>query len=332
MTKLSRTDIERARERIHGRILRTPLRRSASLSKQSGAPVSLKHEQLQTTGSFKLRGATNAVLSLTTDARQRGVITVSTGNHGRALAHASAQEGVACTVCMSSLVPQNKLENIRALGAQIHIIGRSQDEAELEAKRLAKEHGMVMVHPFDQTDIIAGQGTLGLEIIEEAPEAECLVVPLSGGGLAAGVALAAKAAKPRLRVIGVSMARGAAMAASLNAGHPIEVEELPTLADALGGGIGLDNRHTFAMARDLLDEVVLVEEAEISAAIAHVWREESEMVEGAGAVGVAALVAGKVRTSGPTIIILSGRNIDPNLHRSIIEGKPVAASTLGAGE
>ena len=329
MSKVSLADIEVARGRISGRVLRTPLRRSASLSEHARAPVSFKHEQLQATGSFKLRGATNAVLLLTADERERGVITVSTGNHGRALAHATAREGVACTVCMSSLVPQNKLEGITALGARVRIIGRSQDEAEIGAKRLAQEHAMVMVHPFDQTEIIAGQGTLGLEIMEEAPETECLVVPLSGGGLAAGVALAAKTVKPGLRVIGVSMARGAAMAASLEAGRPVEVEELPTLADALGGGIGLENRHTFAMARDLLDEVVLVEEEEIAAAIAHVWREQGEVVEGAGAVGIAALLADKIRIAGPTIVILSGRNIEARLHGRIIEG---LASDPGANE
>ncbi|MBV8962596.1 MAG: hydroxyectoine utilization dehydratase EutB [Hyphomicrobiales bacterium] len=332
MSKVSFTDIQLARGRISGRVLRTPLRRSASLSERTGAPVLFKHEQLQTTGSFKLRGATNAVLSLTADLRKRGVITVSTGNHGRALAHAASQVGIACTVCVSSLVPRNKVEEISALGARVRIIGRSQDQAEIGAKRLAAEHGMVMVHPFDQTEIIAGQGTLGLELIEEAPETECLVVPLSGGGLAAGVALAAKTVKPGLRVIGVSMARGAAMAASLRAGRPVEVEELPTLADALGGGIGLENRHTFALARDLLDEVVLVEEAEIAAAIAHVWREHAEVVEGAGAVGTAALLADKVRIAGPTIVILSGRNIEARLHGRIIEDHAVTASDLGASE
>jgi threonine dehydratase len=312
-------DIEAARRRIAGSVLRTPLRPSASLSARAGAPVSLKHEQLQETGSFKLRGATNAVLSLTPDERARGVVTVSTGNHGRGLAYAAAQEGVPCTVCMSSLVPRNKRDGIAALGARVHVVGRSQDESEIGAKQLADEHGLVMVHPFDQTEIIAGQGTLGLEIMEQAPETECLLVPLSGGGLAAGVALAAKTRKPTLRVIGVSMALGAAMAASLKAGRPVEVEELPTLADALGGGIGLANRHTFAMARDLIDEVVLVEEAEIAAGIAHAWREEGELVEGAGAVGIGAVLADKVRLSGPTSIVLSGCNIDAKLHRRIVE-------------
>jgi len=313
-------DIEAARRRIAGRVLRTPLRPSASLSERAGLPVLLKHEQRQITGSFKLRGAVNAVLSLTAEQRGRGVVTVSTGNHGRGLAHAAALDGVPCTVCMSSLVPQNKRDGIAALGAAIRIFGRSQDEAEIGAKALAREQKLVMVHPFDQSEIIAGQGTLGLEIIEAAPELECLLVPLSGGGLAAGVALAAKTVKPELRVIGVSMARGAAMAESLRAGRPIEVEELPTLADALGGGIGLENRLTFAMARDLLDDVVLVEEAEIAAAIAHAWRSEGEIVEGAGAVGLAAILAGKIHPAGPTIVVLSGGNIDPQLHRRIIAG------------
>lgn len=332
MNTITFDDIKSARRRIAGRVLRTPLRPSASLSGRGDVRVSLKEEQRQHTGSFKLRGATNAVLSLTPEERGRGVVTVSTGNHGRGLAHATAQEGVSCIVCMSSLVPANKLEGIRALGATVRIAGRSQDEAEIEAKWLAREEGLALVHPFDQSEIIAGQGTLGLEIMEEAPETDCLLLPVSGGGLAAGVALAAKSMKPSLQVIGVSMVRGAAMAASLDAGHPVEVEELPTLADALGGGIGLDNRYTFAMVRDLLDEVVTVEEAEIAAAIAHVWREEGETVEGAGAVGIGALLAGKICLAGPTVVIISGRNIDAELHRRIVGGEVVdAAGVAGSG-
>jgi threonine dehydratase len=292
----------------------------------------LKHEQRQLTGSFKLRGATNAVLALTPEQRARGVVAVSTGNHGRALAYAAAKEGVACTVCMSSLVPANKLDGIKALGAATRIAGRSQDEAEIEANRLVRDEGVTMVHPFDDRAVIAGQGTLGLEIMEAAPETEYLLVPLSGGGLAAGVAIAAKSAKPSLRIIGVSMARGAAMAASLKAGHPVEVEELPSFADSLGGGIGLENRHTFAAARDLLDAVILLDEDEIAAAIAHAYRAEQEIVEGAGAVGIGAILAGKISLAGPTAVLLTGRNIDMDLHRRIICGEPIDLNApAGAG-
>ena len=239
-------DIYRARQAIGARIRRTPLAASDSLTRQVGAPVHLKLEHLQITGSFKLRGALNAVARLSPEDRSKGVVAVSTGNHGRGLAFAAAQAGVRCLVCMSRLVPRNKVAAIEALGAEIRIVGASQDEAQLEADRLVAE-GMTLVPPFDHPDIIAGQGTLGLEIIEDLPEVETLIVPLSGGGLIAGVARAIKSAAARIRVVGVTMERGCAMYQSQRAGKPVEVEELPTLADALGGGIGLDNRYTFAM-------------------------------------------------------------------------------------
>ncbi|TJW70447.1 MAG: pyridoxal-phosphate dependent enzyme, partial [Mesorhizobium sp.] len=198
----------------------------------------------------------------------------------------------------------------------------SQDDAQQEVDRLVAEEGLVMLPPFDHPDIIAGQGTLGLEIMEQVPDAANVLVPLSGGGLAAGVAAAVKGMSPATKVIGVSMARGAAMKASLDAGRPVQAEELPTLADSLGGGIGLDNRLTFAMCRGLLDDVILLSEDEIAAGIRHAYAEEREIVEGAGAVGIGALLSGKVKPSGSTVLILSGRNIDMSLHRRIVCGDP----------
>ncbi|MFA7433468.1 MAG: hydroxyectoine utilization dehydratase EutB [Gemmobacter sp.] len=313
-------DIETARDRIAARIRRTPLEPSPSLSALCGVPVALKCEHHQITGAFKLRGATNAVLSLPPEALARGVVTVSTGNHGRAIAHAAKAEGARAVVCMSRLVPMNKRDAIAALGAETRIAGRSQDEAEVEAERLARDDGLTLIPPFDAPEVVAGQGTLGLEIALAQPDLAVLLVPLSGGGLAAGVAAAVKARCPAVRVIGVSMERGAAMAASLAAGRPVAVEEQPTLADSLGGGIGMANRLTFAMCRALLDDVVLLTEAEISAGIRHAYSNEREIVEGAGAVGIAALLAGKVTPDGPTVAILSGRNIDMGLHRRVLDG------------
>ncbi|TIQ61474.1 MAG: pyridoxal-phosphate dependent enzyme, partial [Mesorhizobium sp.] len=194
--------------------------------------------------------------------------------------------------------------------ADVRIVGNSQDDAQQEVDRLVAEEGLVMLPPFDHPDIIAGQGTLGLEIMEQVTDAASVLVPLSGGGLAAGVAAAVKGVSSDTKVIGVSMARGAAMKASLDAGRPVQVEELPTLADSLGGGIGLDNRLTFAMCRDLLDDVILLSEDEIAGGIRHAYEQEREIVEGAGAVGIGALLAGKASTNGPTVLILSGRNID----------------------
>jgi threonine dehydratase len=316
-------EIEAARWRILDHVLRTPTAPSPSLAARCGAPVFLKHEQRQTTGSFKLRGASNALATLAAEAKARGVAAASTGNHGRALAHAAAREGVRCVVCMSALVPANKVEEIRALGAEIRIVGRSQDDAQVEVDRLVREQGYATVPPFDDPAVIAGQGTIGIEIVEDVPDVELVLVPLSGGGLAAGVAAAVTALRPAARVVGVSMARGAAMQASLAAGHPVLVEELPTLADSLGGGIGLDNQHTFAMVRDHLDDVVLLTEAEIAAAIRHAYAVEREILEGAGAVAIAALLARKVAIRGPAVALLSGRNIDMELHRRVVSGAPV---------
>lgn len=314
-------DIRIARDRIAGKVERTPTVLSPSLSEQLGVPVHLKLEHRQTTGSFKLRGASNAVASLNAEQKAQGVVAASTGNHGRALAHAAKLEGMRAVICMSRLVPGNKLDEIRRLGAEVRIVGDSQDDAQQEVDRLVAQEGLMMLPPFDHPDIIAGQGTLGLEMIEQVPDAALVLVQLSGGGLASGVATAIKGVSPGTKIIGVSMARGAAMKASLDAGQPVLVEELPTLADSLGGGIGLDNRMTFAMCRDLLDDVVLLSEDEIAAGIRHTYAQEREIVEGAGAVGIAALLAGKVKSDGPVVVLLSGRNIDMDAHRRIVCGE-----------
>ncbi|WP_046868929.1 hydroxyectoine utilization dehydratase EutB [Microvirga massiliensis] len=320
-------DIVQARSRIADRVRRTPLVPSPSLAIRCGTPVFLKLESHQTTGSFKLRGATNALLSLSDEARLRGLVTASTGNHGRALAYAAREAGVRAVVCMSSLVPDNKVEAVRALGAEVRIVGHSQDDAQEEVDRLVSEQGLTAIPPFDHEAVIAGQGTAGLEIVEDSPQAELILVPLSGGGLAAGVAAAVKGRIPHARVVGVSMERGAAMQASLLAGKPVLVEELETLADSLGGGIGLDNRHTFAMCRDLLDDVVLLSESEIAEGIRHAFMVEGEIVEGAGAVGIAALLAGKVAPKGPVVVLVSGRNIDEVRHRTIVHASITNAHT-----
>lgn len=320
MNTIILSEIEAARRRIEGKIEPTATVSSASLSEIAGVPVFLKMEHRQTTGSFKLRGASNAVARLDADARRRGVVAASTGNHGRALAYAAKLEGVRAVICMSRLVPGNKIAEIRRLGADIRIVGDSQDDAQDEVDWLVETEGLAMVPPFDNADVIAGQGTLGLEMMEVVPAVTTVLVQLSGGGLAAGVAAAVKGLSPSTRVIGVSMQRGAAMKASLDAGRPVPVEEVPTLADSLGGGIGLSNRFTFKMCRNLLDAVVLLTETEIAAGVRHAYAVEREIVEGAGAVGIAAILAGKVKPEGETIVLLSGRNIDMDLHRRIIGG------------
>lgn len=317
------SDIAHVARRIEGRVLRTPLVASRSLTEHCGVPVSLKLEHHQTTGSFKLRGATSAVLSLSPEMRARGVVAASTGNHGRALAHAAKAEGAIATICMSSLVPENKVSEIRRLGANVRIVGRSQDQAQVEVDRLVAEEGLVMVPPFDDRAVVAGQGTLGLEIVADMPDVATILVPLSGGGLAAGVAAAVKGRAPKARVIGLTMARGAAMKASLDAGRPVEVEEVASLADSLGGGIGLENAVTFSMCRALLDDVILLSEEEIAAGMRHAYTQEREIVEGAAAVGIAALLSNRLgRFDGPVAVILSGRNVDMGLHLRVLNADP----------
>ncbi len=233
---------------------------------------------------------------------------------------------------MSSLVPEAKVAGIRALGAEARIVGRSQDDAQREAERLVAEEGLTEISPFDDPLVIAGQGTIGLELMEARPDLDTVLVPLSGGGLAGGIALAVKAIRPEVRVIGVSMDRGAAMHASLTAGRPVEVEEVASLADSLGGGIGLANRLSFPLCRDLLDDVVLVGEAEIYRALQTIYYEDRIVCEGACVVGIAALQAGRLpRPRGAVATIITGRNLDMARARRHHAGPRRAARRDAAG-
>ena len=309
--KVTVKDLYRARAAIAPLVRRTPLVPSPTLGDRIGAAVHLKLETLQDTGSFKIRGASHCLAGMSEAERARGVVTVSSGNHGPAVACAASRLGVRAVVCLSELVPDNKIDNVKHNGGEARIVGRSFDEAAIEAERLISEQGMTLVHAFDDRFVAAGAGTIGLELLEDLPDLDTVVVPLSGGGLIGGIALALKAASRSIRVVGVSMERGAAMIESQRAGRPVQVEELSTLADALGGGIGLENRYTFALVRDAVDDLVTVNEAEIADGIRHAFREERQIVEGAGAVGMAALLAGRVADIGGTVaVVVSGRNID----------------------
>ena len=312
-------DLYLARARIAPWVRRTPLVAAPSLSAVARTPISLKLETAQDTGAFKLRGATNFICASGDGVRERGVVTVSTGNHGRAVAYAARRVGARAVVCMSELVPRNKREAIEALGAEIRIVGRTQDEAEVEAQRLVEEEKLTLVHPFDDPLVIAGQGTAGLEILEDRPEVDTVIVALSGGGLICGVALALKAANPRVRVVAVTMERGAAMYLSVRAGRPVEVEEESSLADSLGGGIGLDNRFTFELTQALVDDYVLVTESQIADAMRHLYRHERIIAEGGGAVSVAAVLAGAVQAlSGNVVCVVSGGNVDMDVFTRIV--------------
>ena len=317
--RITLRDLYVARARIGPWIRRTPLVVSPSLSALGRARIALKLETAQDTGAFKLRGATNFIRAGADMARTRGVVTVSTGNHGRAVAHAARRIGARAVICMSELVPANKRDAIEALGAEARIIGRRQEEAEVEAQRLMREEGLALVHPFDDPLVIAGQGTIGIEILEDQPEVDTVIVPLSGGGLVSGLAIALKAADPRIRVVGVTMEQGAAMYESVRAGRPVDVEEAPSLADSLGGGIGLDNRYTFELIRTLVDDYVLVTEAEIARAMRHLYRNERVIAEGGGAVAVAAVLADKVSgLSGNVVCVVSGGNADMTVFTRIM--------------
>lgn len=308
---VSLDDIEAAKAALVGRVVRTPLVPAPSLSPNGGRIVHLKLETLQPTGAFKLRGSTNKLLRLSEAEKRRGVVTMSTGNHGRGVAFAARALGVRAVICMSKLVPDNKVQAIRAAGAEARIIGDSQDEAEIEAARLVESEGMTFVHPFDDRDVLAGQGTIGLEILEDLADVNSVVVPLSGGGLVGGIALAMKALVPGVRIVGVSMARGAAMIESIRAGHPVPVTEETSLADSLGGGIGLDNRYTFRIVRDLVDDLVVVSEAQIAEAMAHLYWHERLVAEGAAAVGAAVLLHDLADDLSHTVVlIVSGANVD----------------------
>lgn len=330
MPELNLSNIYAARQRMSGVAVATPLVASA-LSGPAGEEILLKLETLQPTGAFKLRGAANAIAVHGDRAREAGVVSVSTGNHGRAVAHAARRTGVRAVICLSDLVPDVKADAIAALGAEVRRIGRSQDEAQREADRLVRDEGMIAIPPFDDPLVVAGQGTIGLELLEARPDLGTIVIPLSGGGLAAGVALAAKSIRPGIRIVGVSMDRGAAMNESIRAGRPVEVEEVPSLADSLGGGIGLDNRVTFGLCRDLLDEVVLVTEQEIYDGMRALYARDRMVAEGASAVGHAALLAGKLRLAGPTAFLITGRNVEMAQFSAVIAGERLSFAGVDVG-
>jgi threonine dehydratase len=300
--------IDEARGRIAGLALRTVLTDSVQLSRSAGVPVSFKGEFAQPSGSFKQRGAANMMVKALAAGPVAGFVTFSTGNHARAVVWVASRLGVPATVCLSRHVPSDKVAVLRALGAEVVVEGDSQDEAGEVARRLEAQRGLRMVHPFDDPDVIAGQGTIGAELLQDAPDLAAVVVPLSGGGLISGIALAVKAARPEVRVIGVSPTGGAAMIDAIRSGAPVRTPEVATLADSLLGGIGLDNAHTFAIVREHVDELVQVDERAIAGAIAAALKWERFVLEGAAAIGIGAILEG-LTLPGPTAVVLTGRQL-----------------------
>ncbi len=303
-------NILKAAQRIESKVLRSPLMYSDSLSGLSEARVFLKLDSLQPGGSFKIRGATNAVALLGEDERRRGVVAASSGNYGTALALAAQREGIKATIVLPKNAPSVKVERIRKAGATILRHGDHYGDSEQEAVRLA-EQGLVLIHPFDDPRVVAGQGTIALEIDQDAPaDLDTTLVPVGGGGLIAGVALGLKPTRPNVEVVGVEPLAAPSLTAALNSGKPVPIEPLPTYAD------GLSPRSTgeisFEVARERIDRVLLLTEDEIMEGCRYCFKELHLVVEPSGAAAVSALIAGKLESKGHSIaIVLSGSNLDP---------------------
>jgi len=309
--------IKDAHKKILQYVNYTPLVHSEYLSNYSN--VKLKLENFQITGSFKLRGALNKLLSLSKSEKEKGVIAVSTGNHGKGVAYASKVLGIKSTIYMSSMVPQYRRKAIENLGAKVEIVGQNSDEADLFAKNLAKEKNISLIHPFDDEDIIIGQGTVGLEMLEQFPDADTIIIPTSGGGLVSGIAQAIKLQKPKIKIISVSMERGPSMYDSLKKGVPVDVEELETLADCLGGSIGLDNKFTFNIVRKYVDDFVLVSEEKIAEGIRINFLEHKIVSEGAAATSIMVVKEKLSSHIGKNIIcLICGGNIDAQLFNKVL--------------
>jgi len=285
----------------------------------AGMHVWLKCENLQRTGSFKVRGAAAALGALARDVKARGVVACSSGNHGRAVAYVAKSMGVPATICVPQWIDPQKLTAIKLNEAQVVADGKTYDESEAEAIRLAQERSLAFVGPFDDLNVIAGQGTLGLELLDQIENLRTVVIPVSGGGLAAGVAHALKSRKADIEVVGVSASSARVMLASLQVGRPVTLPETETLATALAGGIGQQNRYTLQAVQSLVDRHVEVSEEEIADAIRFAAGELKLVIEGGGAVGLAALLARKLGTlEQPCCIVLSGGNIDPKALPSVL--------------
>jgi len=323
VVRVSLADVQRAAQTIGPLALRTPMEGSRWLSSLTGSAVELKCENLQRTGSFKVRGAYTRMSYLSDEERALGVVAASAGNHAQGVALAAQALGIKATVFMPEGAPIPKEKATRGYGADVVFHGRYIEDSLAEARAFQERTGAILIHPFDNADIVAGQGTVGLEILEQAPDVETIVVPCGGGGLLSGIAIAVKAMRPEVRVIGVQAEGAAAYPASLEAGHPVALESMATMADGIA--VGLPGEVTFAMVRDLVDEVITVSEASLSGAVLATLERAKMVVEPAGAAAVAAILDDPSRFSSPTVGVLSGGNIDPLLLGKVIQHGMAAA-------
>jgi threonine dehydratase len=303
--------VEQAGEILQSVARRTPLTHSVSLSEASGAEVYLKWENQQHTGSFKLRGAHNFIASLPSEALAHGLVTASTGNHGAAVGFVAHELGLRATIVLPETVSPFKMQRCRVGGAHVRVEGASYDDAVEVAESLADREGMAYVPATEHPRVMAGQGTIAMEILEDRPETDALIVPVGGGGLITGMAVWAKAVRPTIRVIGAQSTASHTMYESVQAGRVVAVPEEPTLADGIAGGVTANN---LALVQAHVDEMVLAEEEGILHAMEHIRLTEDQTIEGAGALGVAAILQGKLilRRGEVAVVLVSGGNADPS--------------------
>lgn len=301
-------DIRGAAATIEGVAVRTPLREVPALSALVGHPVRLKCEQMQPIGAFKARGAFNAIQRLSADARARGVITYSSGNHGQAVAWAAAKVGIRAVIVMPETAPRMKVARVRELGGEVVFVGVRSVDRKLKAEEICAAEGLEMLPPYDHADVIAGQGTCGAEILDEWPEVETILVPVSGGGLLAGICVAVDGIRPAVNVVAVEPVGAAKLTAAMRAGAPTTLDRTDSMADGL---LTLSvGEMTFPLIQPVVREVVTVTEDDIASAVRFLHREAGLRVEPSGAVTTAALLAGVVKPAGPAAVVVSGGNMD----------------------
>jgi threonine dehydratase len=325
---ISFKDIEAARDRIAGAIYYSPCQHSIPLSEITGMEIFCKLDNLQRTGSFKERGARNALTQLSTEQQKRGVIAASAGNHAQALAYQGILLGIPATVVMPKFAPLIKVNNCQKLGATVVLHGKDFDEAKAHGHEIAKEKGFAYIDGYDDPAIIAGQGTMGLEIVEQVPDLDAVIIPVGGAGLLAGVSLAVKTLRPKTKIVAVEAENVASFSAALEAGKPIKIAMHPTLADGLA--IPQVGSNAFEVAKPLVDLTITVSEEQIALAILRLVELEKSVVEGAAATPLAACMSGKLKQFADkrVVLLLCGGNIDPNVLSRVIERGLVADGRL----
>ena len=323
VSEVSLADVQAARQLLAGVSRTTPLEGSRVLSEAVGGPVWLKCENLQRTGSFKIRGAYVRIARLTEAERAHGVVAASAGNHAQGVALAASLLGCAATVFMPVAAPLPKIAATTAYGATVRLSGHSIDEALVAAGEFASLTGAVLIHPFDHVDVIAGQGTVGLEVLEQCPAVRTVVVCTGGGGLVSGIAVAVKALRPDVRIVAAQASGAAAFPGSLAAGHPVALQVMSTMADGIA--VGCPGEVTFAHVRDLVDDVVTVDDDALARALLLSLERAKMVIEPAGAAGLAAVMEAPAAFEPPVVVVLSGGNIDPLLLSKVVRHGLIAA-------